>query len=46
MGADLEVRSSLHPGRLLHSHMYACAGTQHPATGAAAVAATPRFNLH
>jgi len=24
--------------------MYACAGTPHPATGAAAVAATPRFN--
>ena len=40
----LEVRSSLHPGRPLHADMYARAGILQPATGAAAAAATPRFN--
>ena len=45
MDADLEVRSSLHPGRPLHADMYARAGILQPATGAAAAAAaTPRLN--
>jgi len=47
MGADLEVRSSLHPGRPLHADMYARTGIlrpAQPATGAAAAAATPRLN--
>ena len=46
MDANLEVRSSLHPGRPLHADMYARAGILQPATGAAAAAAaaTPRLN--
>jgi len=47
MDADLEDRSSLHPGRPLHADMYARAGIlrpAQPATGAAAAATTPRPN--